>query len=56
MRRVVFIRSKKEETVELVLNRLSGKTDILGAPVWTGKKWVVWMLTQDEQIKSGDVD
>lgn len=56
MRRVVFIRSKTEETVELILNRLSGKTDVLGAPVWTGKKWVVWIVTQDEKIQSGDVD
>jgi len=56
MRRVVFIRSKKAEVVELILNRLSGKTDILGAPVWDGKRWIVWMVTEDDKIQSGDLD
>lgn len=56
MRRVVFIRSKNIEAVEQVLNRLASRTTILGAPVWTGSEWVVWMVTEDQKIKSGSLD
>jgi len=47
--------SRNPQGIEMFLNTLVDTT-ILGAPVWDGKKWTVWVLTKNRKIPSGKVD
>lgn len=55
MRRVVFIRTKNEEDMAAILNRLVSRTAILSGPLKDSAGWIVWLMTEDKNLKSGEV-
>lgn len=42
--------------MEQALNRIAKRTALLGSPMPQGKKWVVWLKTEDKNMKSGEID
>lgn len=55
--RLRYLKAKTEEEVSAAVTRLPFKVEIKGAPVWNGKRWVLWfVLPEEDGIEMGNME